>query len=227
MGNDEACRGDNSRHPAASWLAHGGGGSPQARESPIAEAAHAGSVAVLVLGTSVPQCQVISVKAVTCRINSVDHARYSCVTLKFGSGACGELSTGSSRQLVELTKLSQLDSLEAESTSSRTRTARNAELILVYLVSNVESPVGITKELTASVPLAMKTRSRSIGDEDKERMTMVLAIVPPDGRPVLLAPRVLSCGDRLLMWRYKPSKPRSHTKRSGQEPYTPGGTKCA
>ena len=37
-GNDETCRGDNSRHPAASWLARGGRGSPKARESPIAEA---------------------------------------------------------------------------------------------------------------------------------------------------------------------------------------------
>ena len=40
----------------------------------------------------------------------------------------------------------------------------------------------MTKELTAAVPLAMKTRSRSIGDEDKERMTRVPAIVPPDGK---------------------------------------------
>ena len=54
-GNDETYRGDNSRHLAASWLAHDGRGSPKARESPIAEAARAGSVAALVLEASVPQ----------------------------------------------------------------------------------------------------------------------------------------------------------------------------
>ena len=112
--------------------------------------------------------------------------------------------------------------------------------ILEHLVSNVASPVGMTKELTAAVPLAMKTRSRSIGDEDKERMTRVRlshqterpVLSHQTERPVLLAPRMLSCGDRLLsLLRYKPRKlqerPRSHTARSGQEPHTPGETKVS
>ena len=54
-GNDETYWSDNSRHLAASWLAHDGRGSPKACEPPIAEAARAGSVAALVLEASVPQ----------------------------------------------------------------------------------------------------------------------------------------------------------------------------
>ena len=64
-GNDETYRGDNGRHLAASWLAHDDRGSPKARESPIAEAARAGSVAALVRGVS-SSMPGISVKAVTC-----------------------------------------------------------------------------------------------------------------------------------------------------------------
>ena len=45
--------------------------------------------------------------------------------------------------------------------------------ILEHLVSNVASPVCMTKELTTAVPLAMKT---------KERTTIVPTIVPPDGK---------------------------------------------
>ena len=52
--NDETYRGDNSRHLAASWLAHDGRGCPKARGSPFAEAARAGSMAAFVLEASVP-----------------------------------------------------------------------------------------------------------------------------------------------------------------------------
>ena len=69
-GNDETYRIDNIRHLATSWLAHGGRGSPKTRESLIAEAALAGSMAELVLEASAPQGHGISVKAVACRINS-------------------------------------------------------------------------------------------------------------------------------------------------------------
>ena len=157
-GNDETYRSDNSRHVAASWLAHSVRGSPKARESLIAEAALAGSMAALVLGASVPQCHGISVKAVACRINSVDRARYSCVTLNKGSGSCGELSTGSSRQLVELTNCPSW--MAAESTSSRPRTARHAAFN--PQASGVECRVASGHdEGTDGV--------NSIGDEDKEQ----------------------------------------------------------
>ena len=52
--DDEAYWDDNIRLPAMSWLAHGGRGSPKAREHLVAEAL-AGGVAALVSEASAPQ----------------------------------------------------------------------------------------------------------------------------------------------------------------------------
>ena len=70
-------------------------------------------------------------------------------------------------------KLSQLDSLAAESTSSRPRTARNAAF----------NPRAFGVECRVAIGHDEGTDGvSSFGDEDKERMTMVLAIVPTDGK---------------------------------------------
>ena len=53
--DDETYWDDNIRHPAMSWLAHGGRGAPKAREHLVAEAALAGGMAALVQETSAPQ----------------------------------------------------------------------------------------------------------------------------------------------------------------------------
>ena len=79
-------------------------------------------------------------------------------------------------------KLSQLDSLAAESTSSRHRTAPNAALNPRAFGVECRVASGHDEGTDGVSPSAMKTRSSSIGDEDKERMAMVPAIVPPDGK---------------------------------------------
>ena len=53
--DDETYWDDNIRHPAMSWLAHGGRGTPKAREQLVAEAALAGGMAALVPESSAPQ----------------------------------------------------------------------------------------------------------------------------------------------------------------------------
>ena len=64
-------------------------------------------------------------------------------------------------------------------------------------------------------------KASSTGDEDKERMTMVLAIVPPDGKTSVVGAK------SAVLRRSFAELVEAHTVRSGQEPHTPGGTKSA
>ena len=92
--DDETYWCDNIRHPATSWLAHGGRGVPKSREQLVAEAALAGGMAALV-----PESKCKSDR----KRGKNKRARYTvdqdgvqlCFSWSFGGGTCGELSSGS------------------------------------------------------------------------------------------------------------------------------------